>query len=82
MDQSQSVQVANRRPLQITEMACSSRITPYMNFELVIIDPFAFPVMPSADDVLLMGCPTPEILAWIPTLGWRNVHDMKKLNGG
>lgn len=62
MNPSQSLRVADGRPLQVTEMTCPVRMALHTSFGPVTLDPFVFAVMPGTDDLLVLGCPMLEVL--------------------
>lgn len=57
-----SVRVADGRVLRVTEIKFAVCIALYMRFGPMTLDMFAWAGMPGADDVLILGCPTPQVL--------------------
>lgn len=62
MNPPQSVRIADGRSLQATEMTCPVRIALRTSFGHVALDPFALAVMPETNNVVILRCPTLDML--------------------
>lgn len=60
MDPPHSVRVVDGCPLRVAGIACPVRITVHTSYGSVTLDALALTGSPAMDNVLILGCPTPE----------------------